>query len=238
MMPILAPRFLRALRFTLTGGISLTTLAIITGSVIYPSIFALDGAAVYLGLFVLSAVCYLIFVWVFTRRAPFADGLALRHGLLWGGLLSGLWLIEIMSGNFGDPSLLLIKFLYFGATLAAFILPLFAGLLGGLQTGRSRTGTLIGLWGGLLNGTCACLALVGLGLFFNGKFQHDPQTLREFAHSGAPNLPTYVFGDFLAGGINHLWLVGPALGSLFGTLGGLVGAPLAKQRSPSTRRAA
>jgi len=209
-------------RISVTTGIGLITLSIIAGLVRYPTLLAESGAVVYLGLYAVVASGYLVIAWRASRPRSAERAIAIRGGIVWGGILSGLWLMEIITGNFGSTSVIK-TMLYFGATWTAFLLPLLSGFWGARQTGRVQTGTLVGLWGGLVNGLSACLALSVIGLFFNTTIQHDPQTIHEFARSGTADIRAFIFGDFLAGGINHLWFVGPVLGSLTGTLGGFIG---------------
>lgn len=218
------------IRILITAGIGFVTFTLIAGLTAYPSLLAESGAAVYLVWYGVVAIGYLAIAWLASRPRSPAGAFALRGGIVWGGMLSALWLVEIITGNFVTSTSLLVTIVYFGATWTAFLLPLLSGFWGARGTGRVQTGTLVGLWGGLLNGLAACLALSVIGLYFNTTLQHDPQTLHEFARSGTTDIHAFIFGDFLVGGINHLWLVGPLLGSLTGTLGGIIGAQFAERR--------
>jgi polyphosphate kinase 2 len=67
------------------------------------------------------------------------------------------------------------------------------------------------------------LGLMAITLLFLGRLRHDPDSLREFQRSHLSDLSAFLVGDSLAGAINHLWLVGPVLGTAAGALGGLLG---------------
>ncbi len=60
--------------------------------------------------------------------------------------------------------------------------------------------------------------------------QYDPQTIREFQHSGPPDLKTYIVGDHLAGMIAHLW-IGLLTGLVLGIIGDLIGKVVAGPRA-------
>ena len=144
-MKVSSIRAIWLLRMGITGGIVLLTASVVIGLLRYPMLLAIDGAGIYLGLYAFTAVGYLMLVWGFARLHRADDAFAAQQGLLWGGILSMLWLIEIISGNFGDDQMSITNMVYLGATWAAFLLPILAGFLVARQTGRSNTGALVGL---------------------------------------------------------------------------------------------
>jgi hypothetical protein len=87
-----------------------------------------------------------------------------------------------------------------------------------------------GVWCGIVGSLIASLALLALARLFLGTLQRDAQTLTEFARSGAPDLVTYIVGDFSAAATNHL-VIGLLLGLILGALGAAIGAGIA-HRTP------
>ena len=194
-----------------------------------PTVVSTAGAQglVYLVLFILALLIYSWFALSRTKARTQAEQVSLRTGTLWGLLCSMVWVIELLVANvvsLGWGWLHLV--LYFGSTLTGYVLP---GLAGLLAASRSRH-MVSGLQAGLLTGMMGALAIFLTSLFLSAFLlqagQHDPQTMREFAHSGLPDLTTYLVGDYLAGMIVHLW-IGLITGLFLGILGGMVGKALA-----------
>jgi len=166
-----------------------------------------------------------------TRPAT-ADGAeALRLGGVFGLLIGGLWIVEVLTGNLiaidSTPS----HVIYRVSTAGAFLLPLVAGGAGAARTGRVGTGLAVGFWSGLLSGLMTFLTLMAVTYVFMGVLAHDPQNLHDYAHSGERTLATFIVGDSLFGASAHLALIGAAWGSALGALGG---ALVAWRRRPSS----
>jgi hypothetical protein len=225
-MDISLNRMMWVMRLVVTGIICLITIVIIFSLFAYPGLLSQDGAVIYLAIYALAVLGYLVLIWFRLRWAE--DIVARRQGFMWGVILSCLWFIEVASGNFATAPSGLVLILYSGSSLLAFTLPILGGFIAARQTGHIKTGTLVGLWGGLINGSCTCLILSIISILPPSSVLHDPQTLREFARSGISDIHIFILGDYLAAGINHLWFVGPALGTLAGTFGGLIGAQFAQ----------
>ena len=84
-----------------------------------------------------------------------------------------------------------------------------------------------GVWCGIVGSLIAGLALLSLPRLFLGTLQRDAQTLTEFARSGAPDLVTYIVGDYSAAATNHL-LIGLLVGLTLGALGAAIGVGVAR----------
>lgn len=187
---------------------------------------------VYLILFVLALLIYGWFALFRTQKATGAAQVALQTGTLWGLLCAAAWITELLVANVMSPEEEpLYLMLYDGSTFIGFLLP---GVASFLAAVRSRQ-FLSGLQAGLLTGMIGALAIFLASFLFSALLlqagQSDPQTLREFAHSGLPDLKTYIVGDYLAGMIAHLW-IGLITGFFLGLLGGLGGKALAPHQRP------
>jgi hypothetical protein len=152
-----------------------------------------------------------------------------QHGSLWrlsivfGLLIGALWVVEILAANLIAVGTGINLAVYRAATYAAFLLPLGAGGVGAYRLRRITGGILVGFWSGLMSGLIAFLTLMFIAYVFMATLQHDPQTLREYAHSGERTLSTYIVGDFLFGGCAHLLLIGVLYGTALATVGALIG---------------
>lgn len=155
-----------------------------------------------------------------TRPATADGAVALRLGGVFGLLIGGLWIVEVLTGNLiaidSTPS----HVIYRVSTVGAFLLPLVAGGVGAARTGRVRTGLVVGCWSGLLSGLITFLTLMAVTYAFMGWLAHDPQNLHDYPHSGERTLATFIVGDSLFGASAHLALIGAAWGSALGGLGG------------------
>jgi hypothetical protein len=96
-----------------------------------------------------------------------------------------------------------------------------------VATRSFRGGLMAGLWCGIVSSLIASLALLSLPHLFLGTLQQDAQTIEEFRRSGAPDLVTYIIGDFSAAATNHL-LIGLLLGLIVGALGAAIGVGVAR----------
>jgi hypothetical protein len=212
------------LRWSIISGAALVVLLMIANLLVYPSLRRDPQFTLYILTLVIIGVLYLALTLWWTGLAALAP--ALRWGAIF-GLGAGLgWLIEIVAGNLavGQPWRLPA---YFGGTLIALCLTLAVGVAGAVATRSFRGGLVAGIWSGIMSGLIACLALLSLPWLFPGTLQRDAQTLAEYARSGAPDLATYIAGDYSAAAIGHL-LIGLLLGLLLGALGAAIGAGLAR----------
>jgi len=81
----------------------------------------------------------------------------------------------------------------------------------------------VGVLSGLLSGLLVCAIAVSGGAFQATLGTSDAQTLAEFQRSHASSLTTFIVSDWLAAGVNHLW-IGLAAGAIGGLIGGAAGA--------------
>jgi hypothetical protein len=160
-----------------------------------------------------------------TRGTDSDEAWIANLGLTWGIMIAGFWLIEIIAGNLLNPKYSLVQIIYFGSSAIAFSLPFFAGIWGASQSGLIRTGTMIGLWIGIVSGLLTFLSLMAVTYLFLNHMLQDPQNMLQFQQSSAPDLVTFVMGDSLAGATGHL-VIGLILCPGLGTIGGIIGRML------------
>lgn len=194
--------------------------------------------ALYWVAIILLAGCAML-AWLSTRFAALQSasirGLSVRFGLLCGGC----WIIEMVTANLipvpPGNGLLWYLIVYRGAIILGLALPLVGGFVAARSTGRISVGVSVSFWAGLICGLIGYLTLMFLTFAFLGTFEHDPQTLSQFAqsHSQQPNLTlsTFIIGDSLVASVSHLVIVGIAWGTGLGTLGALLGRALRRRSS-------
>ena len=226
---MMTPHLSILIRWSLITALLLLLLAVTIELIATPTVVTAAGvqALVYLILFVLALLIYGWFALFRTRTPTRTEQGALRTGTLWGLFCAAAWVAELLIANVMRPGWgPLYLALYDGSTFTGFLVP---GLASFLVAVRSRH-LLSGLQAGLLTGMMGALAIFLASFLFSALLlqagQSDPQTLREFAHSGLPDLKTYIVSDYLAGMIAHLW-IGLVTGFFLGLLGGLGGKALA-----------
>jgi hypothetical protein len=201
----------------------------------YPVLFVPTATSVTLLLLCVGVIAgsSILTIWGIRPHTP-AQHIAIQGGLHWGGVLSLLWTIEVLSGNLVAAPPLGVRLVYYSAAACAFGTPILAGFYGARQTRRVRTGASIGVWSGLLSGSWIFMLLMLLTL---GGVNHglpvDAKDIAQFQHSGAPDLTTFLIGEALTGAIVHLAVIGPVWGGMMGALGGVLGAVLATEPAPS-----
>ena len=166
--------------------------------------------------------------------------LSIRFGLLCGAC----WIIEMITANLvplpAGAGLLLYLIVYRGATLLGFALPLVGGFVAARVTGRIGAGVSVSFWSGLISGLIGYLTLMFLTYAFLGTFQHDPQTLNQFAQSQRQqphlSLSAFIIGDSLLASISHLLIIGLGWGTALGTVGALLGRALGGRNTAPTKQ--
>jgi hypothetical protein len=211
------------LRWSVIAAVALVALLIAANMMGYPALAHDPQLPIYLTILTVVAACYLALALWWTGLSTLTP--ALRWGTLC-GLGAGLgWVIEIVAGNLAVGQAWQL-FAYYGGTLIALALTLAAGVAGAVATRSFRGGLTAGVWCGIVGSLIASLALLALPRLFLGTLQRDAQTLTEFTRSGAPDLVTYIVGDFSAAATNHL-VIGLLLGLILGALGAAIGAGIA-----------
>ncbi|HEX7737188.1 MAG TPA: hypothetical protein VF458_20250 [Ktedonobacteraceae bacterium] len=216
------------LRWSLITALLLLILTVVIEVISFPTVITTAGvqATVYLILFVLALFIYSWFALFHTRAATRAAQIALQTGTLWGLFCAAAWVIELLVANVirpGGGSFYLV--LYDGSAFTGFLLPGLASFLAAVRSRQFQAGLQAGVLTGMLGAVAIFLAFFLFSTLLLQTGQSDPQTLREFAQSGLPDLKTYIIGDYLAGMIAHLW-IGLATGFFLGLLGGLGGKVL------------
>ncbi|MBA2391989.1 MAG: hypothetical protein H0V70_04510 [Ktedonobacteraceae bacterium] len=217
------------IRWSLISALLLLILGVAIGVISSPTLVTTIGAQawVYLILFVLAVLIYGWFALFRTQARTPAAQAALQTGTLWGLLCAAAWIIELLVANVMSPGgAFLYPVLYYGTAFTGFLIPALSSFL---AARRSRS-LLSGLQAGLLTAMMGALAIFLASFLFSALLLRaglsDPQTLREFAHSGLSDLKTYIVSDYLAGMITHLW-IGLVTGFFLGLLGDLGGKVLA-----------
>lgn len=228
----------RLAQWGLLGSLLFLVAGAIAAIAAHPAVVTAEpgAAAFYLTLFGLAVVVYGALSLVGTRAAA-ANG-SLRIGLGLGLACAAAWTVELIAANLilapaAPQGRWLYSALYFGSSAVAVFLPGLAGLLAARQAGRVGAGTFkAGVQAGLLCGLCGGLGIFLASFVLSGLLisagHLDPQTVREFQHSGLPDLNTYIVSDYLAGMIAHLW-IGLITGLLLGALGSVVGTTVSKK---------
>jgi hypothetical protein len=181
------------------------------------------------GVLLVALLSYLIITWRLTLHMDSDATWSAHQGLNCGFLIAGFWFLEIVAGNLLDPTYTVVRILYFGSSLVAFSLPLFAGIFGALHSGMIRTGILIGVWSGIVSGLLTFLSLMAVTVVFLNQMLQDPQNILQFQGSGASDLVTFVMGDSLAGATGHL-VIGLLLAPGFAAIGAVFGKALQSQK--------
>lgn len=188
-----------------------------------------------------------VLAWVSARVPALQVPTIRRLSILFGVLCGACWIVEMVTANLvrvptGD-GLTAYLIVYRGAILLGFALPLVAGFVATRATGQIRAGISVSFWSGLICGLIGYLTLMFLTYAFLGTFEHDPQTLNQFAqsHRQQPGLSLDVFivGDSLLASVSHLLVIGLGWGTALGTVGALVGRAFTRRTtSPAKEEAA
>jgi hypothetical protein len=141
---------------------------------------------------------------------------ALRQGLIFGIILG----IALVGLNFIISGLFIIAIL---TLLAAFI----AGMRASQETGRMTTGTLSGLWTGVIGLLILSIIALGFLLVNLDSVRNSAQITANQQHLHITYTNSQIITNYL---IVYFILI--ILGILFGALGGLVGSIFGRRRAP------
>jgi hypothetical protein len=181
----------------------------------------------FLSLFLAGVLWYGFAAVRWTRVTTPEDFAVLRHGAVWGGLIGLAWSVEVVGGNVIVPH-------EFGARIgilaavAAAIMPVIAGATEAARSGQIRRGALVGFWSGAVSGVITFIALAGVGyLVVSVPGLPGVEVPRNLVRAlTADELAAFNIGDFLAGGVSHLVIIGAPFCSAAGALGGVLGRAL------------
>ena len=154
-------------------------------------------------------------------KAP-EDSLVLHYGALFGVAIGCAWTIEVVFANLVMPHELGAG-IGFPAAVLAVLLPLVAGAVGAIKSGKVWTGVRVGFWSGAISGIIAFLVIATVGyilaLLPGLPGAETPSGGRVF--TGA-ELEQFRVLDALAAAVNHLLPVG----AIYCTVAGAVGASI------------
>jgi hypothetical protein len=146
----------------------------------------------------------------------------LRQGARWGLGIGLAWTVEIVGGNVVVPHTLGAGIGILAAISAA-LMPVFAGAAAAARTGRIGSGARVGFWSGAISGVITFLVLASVGYLvvsvpgFPGvEYPRNAEALT------ADQLAAFNIGDYLAGGVSHLVLIGAPFCSAAGAFGALL----------------
>jgi hypothetical protein len=140
---------------------------------------------------------------------------ALRQGLIY-GIILGIILVGL---NFFITGLIFIV----GLTILA---ALIAGMRASRETGRLTTGTLAGLWTGLIGTLILSVFALGFLLFNIDAVRKDAQITANQQHIHIIYTNSQIITNYL---IVYLILI--ALGVMFGVIGGVLGGSFGRRRA-------
>ena len=149
--------------------------------------------------------------------------MVLNFGMRWGVAIGLAWTVEVAGGNLIVPHQVGARVGQVAAIVAA-ILPAVAGARGAMVTGRIGTGARIGFWSGVVSGVITFVALA-VAAFVVVHVPGLPGLEAPHHPAGvltAEELAAFNVGDYLAGGISHLILIGAPFCSVAGAVGGLL----------------
>lgn len=187
-------------------------------------------SAFFLSGFALTLIAYVAMALFATRTSLPARQITINVALRWGTAVGVLWWIEILEGNVWRLPGWWLSLLYFGAAIAAYLLPGFAAALVAMRMSNFRWGLLAGVWTGMVGSLLTFIGGMAILWIFHASFLQDPQNLREFlrsqARGEASDLDTYIVGDMFAGLIVHLAFIGIVLSAIAGAIGAAIGQTL------------
>jgi hypothetical protein len=158
-----------------------------------------------------------------------------KLSIIFGLLIGGMWMGEVLLGNLGGTSVLgnlrdvhprvYAMAGWFG--LGAVGVTAMGGAITAYRTGRISVALRVGVWSGLLSGAIVFLTLMSMVILFHDALMKDPSNIHEFARTAhrvptESELSTFLYRDALGGALNHLW-IGPLLGLTVRGVGAIFG---------------
>ena len=211
------------LRAGILVGVCVCIVTVVYSLCWYPGILSFPGTPGFLAVFLAGVTFYAYAGVRWTRITTRDDLLVLRRGAQWGVAIGLAWTVEVIGGNLILPHSLGARIGIVAAAVAA-ILPVVAGAHGAAATGRLNTGARIGFWSGVVSGliTFAALAAVGFVVVHVPGFPGLETPHNATMALTAEELAAFNIGDYLAGGVSHLVLIGAPFCTAAGFVGGLL----------------
>jgi hypothetical protein len=164
---------------------------------------------IFLSLFLAGVLWYGFAAVRWTRVTTREDFAVLRHGGRWGVLIGLAWTVEVVGGNVIVPH-------EFGAgigvlaAVAAAIMPVIAGATEAARTGQIRRGARVGFWSGAVSGVITFIDLASVGyLVMSVPGFPGVEVPRNVVRALKANeLAAFNIGDYLAGRVSHLVIIG------------------------------
>lgn len=180
------------------------------GLIRYPGLRAGGDARIAVVAFVALLVAYGAVTLSLSRGAGSREVTARRHGMVGGVVIGAAWLVAL------SPTAVVKEWV---------LVPLTVALLGpgcvaalAARAGADVTaGSRAALWSGIVAGLLVFAVWMTATYARDGR-PYDAQLLRDFPHSGAPDLATLAIGDALASALTMLILI-PLAAVAFGSLG-------------------
>jgi len=215
------------LRTGILGGVGVCLLTVAYSIHRYPAIVSSPRTPTFLSLFLAGVLWYAFAAIRWTRVTTREDSAVLRHGGRWGVLIGLAWTVEVAGGNVIVPH-------EFGAAIgvlavvAAAIMPVIAGATEAARTGQIRRGASVGFWSGAVSGVITFIALAGVGYLVTSVpgFPGVEVPRNVVRALTANELAGFNIGDYLAGGVSHLVIIGAPFCSAAGAFGGVMGRAL------------
>ncbi len=215
------------LRTGIFGGVCICLIAVAYSIHRYPGIVSSPATPAFLSLFLAAVLWYGFAAVRWARVTAREDFAVLRHGARWGVAIGLAWTVEAVGGNVIVPHQLGAG-LGVLAAVAAAILPVIAGATEAARTGQIRSGARVGFWSGAVSGaiTFVALAIVGYPVV-NVPGLPGVEVPRGVGRALSANeLAAFNIGDYLAGGMSHLAVIGAPFCSAAGAFGGILGRTL------------
>jgi hypothetical protein len=215
------------LRAGILGGVCICLLTVAYSIHRYPTIVASPATPTFLSLFLAGVLWYGFAAVRWTRVTTREDFAVLRHGARWGVLIGLAWTVEVVGGNVIMPHKVGAGIGVL-ATVAAAIMPVIAGATEAARTGQIGSGARVGFWSGAVSGVITFVALASVGyLVVSVPGFPGVEAPRNVVRALTANeLAAFNIGDYLAGGVSHLVVIGAPFCSAAGAFGGVLGRAL------------
>lgn len=209
------------LRTGILVGVCISLLTVAYSIYRYPSIASSPATPIFLALFLVGVLWYGFAAVRWTHVTTREDFMVLRHGARWGLAIGLAWTVEVAGGNVIVPHQLGAEIGTLAA-IAAAIMPVVAGATEAARTGQIGSGARVGSWSGVVSGviTFAVLATVGYLVVSVPGFPGVEAPRNVGRPLTANELAAFNIGDYLAGGVSHLVVIGAPFCSAAGAFGG------------------